>query len=125
MDQKASNDSSPCSADKKQSQTKDQRLMVRVVEINELPVNSQLEFRHNAKDILLCHTDAGIFAIDRLCSHKQLPLTNGKMTGSTIACPHHAGKFNLETGKNLAVPAFMPINAYQVEIIDNTIYVAL
>lgn len=119
------NGSSADSADEKQSQTKGQRVWIRTIEMRELSINSQLEFKHGDKDILVCRTDAGIFAIDRLCSHKQLPITGGKMTGNTIACPHHAGKFNLETGKNLAAPAFMPIKAYQVEVIENTIYIAL
>lgn len=97
--------------------------LIQVAKLHQLPQGTQLEVQTTKLDLLLCHTDEGIYAIDRLCSHKQLPLTDGKMQGKMIICPHHAGKFDLTTGKNIAVPAYVPINAYQVTIIDETIYI--
>ena len=45
--------------------------------------------------------DAGdrFFATDNQCPHKGGPLCDGIVTGSSVVCPLHAWKVNLETGQ--------------------------
>lgn len=116
-------DNTPGSISSSKNTRHSNKKMIRLADLNQLQLGTQLEVQTAKLDLLLCRTDEGIYAIDRLCSHKQLPLTDGKIQGKTIICPHHAGKFDLTTGKNLAVPAFVPIKAYQVTIIDDAIYI--
>ncbi len=40
-----------------------------------------------------------VLAVDNRCPHRDGPLTDGMVSGTTIICPLHAAKFNLETGQ--------------------------
>ena len=43
----------------------------------------------------------GIYATQALCPHRQGPLTDGILGGTTIICPFHAWKFDISSGKGL------------------------
>ena len=40
-----------------------------------------------------------VYATQAQCPHRAGPLADGLLGGSTIICPLHAWKFNLETGE--------------------------
>lgn len=55
-------------------------------------------------DVLLAHTDRGLFAVDDRCPHMAAPLSIGELDGCIVACPLHEGRFDLASGD----PAQMP-----------------
>lgn len=58
---------------------------------------------------------AGSFcATQAKCSHKQGPLSEGKLDGSTVTCPWHESQFNVCTGAVLRGPAADPLKTYRV-----------
>src|SRR4051812_3532331 len=58
---------------------------------------------------------AGSFcATQAKCTHKQGPLSEGKLDGSTVTCPWHGSQFNVCTGGVLRGPAAEPIKTYRV-----------
>lgn len=61
-----------------------------------------------------------LFATQAECTHKQGPLSEGKLNGSTVTCPVHGAQFDVETGNVLRGPARDPLRTYQV-IIDGEI----
>lgn len=42
-----------------------------------------------------------VFAVQAQCPHRGGPLADGLLGGTTLICPLHAWKFNLETGAAL------------------------
>ena len=45
--------------------------------------------------------DGRVFAVQGACPHRGGPLADGLTGGSTLVCPLHAWKFDLETGQAL------------------------
>jgi nitrite reductase/ring-hydroxylating ferredoxin subunit len=64
---------------------------------------------------------AGSFcATQGKCTHRQGPLSKGKLDGSTVTCPIHRAQFNVCTGEVLRGPAKDPLRTYRV-IVDGDI----
>jgi len=53
-------------------------------------------------------------ATEAKCTHRQGPLSKGKLDGSTITCPIHGAQFNVCTGQVLRGPATDPLKTYRV-----------
>ena len=64
---------------------------------------------------------AGRFcATQSRCTHRQVPLSKGKLDGSTVTCAAHGAQFNVCTGAVLRGPATEPLKTYRV-IVDGEI----
>ena len=50
------------------------------------------------------------------CTHRQGPLSKGKLDGSTVTCPLHGSQFNVCTGEVLRGPATDPLKIYRVSV---------
>lgn len=60
---------------------------------------------------------AGRFcATQAKCTHRQGPLSEGALEGSTVTCPWHGSQFNVCTGAVLRGPARDPLKTYQVTV---------
>jgi 3-phenylpropionate/trans-cinnamate dioxygenase ferredoxin subunit len=66
-----------------------------------------------------------VYAIEDRCSHDDGPLVEGELDqeNCTIECPRHGSLFDLKTGKPLTLPAYVPVDTYEVLIEDDTIKV--
>jgi len=65
------------------------------------------------------------FAIADRCSHDDGPVAEGEVADTTVECPRHGARFNLETGKALTLPAVVDIPAYPVRVIGRDVQVGL
>ena len=60
---------------------------------------------------------AGTFcATQGKCTHKQGPLKEGKLDGSTVTCPWHGSQFDVCSGAVLRGPAVDPLKTYRVVV---------
>lgn len=57
-----------------------------------------------------------VFAVNDTCSHAEVSLAEGEVSGCEIECWLHGSRFDLRTGEPSGPPAFEPIATYQVEI---------
>ena len=55
-------------------------------------------------DVLLVHTDRGVFATDDRCPHMSAPLSIGELDGCIVSCPLHEGRFDLVSGDTAQMP---------------------
>ncbi len=84
--------------------------------LGELPPRTMRRVSFGDTDILLAHTDQGICAVDDRCPHMAAPLSIGSLDGCVVACPLHAGRFDLATGEPVQMPTtggLLPDGTYQ------------
>ena len=63
------------------------------------------------------------YAIENLCSHEAETLSAGTVSGLEITCPAHQARFSLVDGAALSAPAYEPIPAFPVRIVDGMVQV--
>ena len=64
-------------------------------------------------------------AIDDVCTHDGGDLADGELDGNAVECPRHGGRFDLFTGRVLALPPVVPVKAYPVHLDGDEIVVDL
>lgn len=64
-----------------------------------------------------------LFAIEDRCSHDDGPLAEGTFdpTACTVECPRHGSLFDLRSGRPKTLPAYMPVETFEVKIEDGEI----
>jgi nitrite reductase/ring-hydroxylating ferredoxin subunit len=67
-------------------------------------------------DVAVFNVDGGFCATQARCTHKQGPLNEGTLDGSTVTCPWHGTQFNVCTGAVLRGPAKDPLKTYRVTV---------
>ena len=75
--------------------------------------------------VALYNVEGTIYATDDICTHDGGTLADGELQGYEIICPRHGAKFDVRTGKALCMPAFTPVNTYNVRIQGNDIFIEL
>jgi len=79
----------------------------------------------NGREILLCHTRAGVFALDNVCTHAHARMTEGRLRGTRLICPLHGASFDVRDGRVLAPPAQVPLAAHALRLVAGMIEVAI
>ena len=62
------------------------------------------------------------YAIDDLCTHADVPLSEGEITSNCVQCWAHGAEFNLTTGEG-TMPAVEPVRVYPIRLEGNDILV--
>ena len=70
-------------------------------------------------DVAVFSVEGGFCATQARCTHRQGPLSEGTLDGSTVTCPLHGAQFNVWTGAVLRGPATQPLETYSVTIDGN------
>ncbi|TFB12375.1 non-heme iron oxygenase ferredoxin subunit [Candidatus Marinimicrobia bacterium MT.SAG.3] len=91
-------------------------------ETSEIEPGKARSFQVGEKRIAVCNVDGTFYAINDVCTHDGAPLDQGVLEGNIITCPRHGAKFDVTTGTAVQMPAVIPVETYQVEIEDDTIY---
>ena len=99
--------------------------MERIIVIDELQTGQRRSvFVDDIPALVIRLTDDSWHVIEDVCTHDGQPLTNGEISDGSIACPRHAARFDLRSGKALCMPATEPIRVFRVEIRDGAIWAA-
>ena len=96
-----------------------------MVKLAELPLGSMRAFTLGEREIVLCHTRDGVFALDNICTHAHARLCEGRLRATRLLCPLHGTAFDVRDGRVLKPPATVPLARYALRIVDGTIEVAL
>lgn len=68
----------------------------------QIPTGEGRVFTVQGKEIAVFHTRSGeVYAVQAECPHKNGPLADGLVGGTTVMCPFHSRKFDLKTGVGL------------------------
>jgi nitrite reductase/ring-hydroxylating ferredoxin subunit len=91
----------------------------------EIPQGSMRPVTLAGREILICHTREGVFAVDNICSHAHARMCEGRLRATRIVCPLHGASFDIRNGKVLGPPAVMPLPTFKVQVVDGTVEVAV
>jgi 3-phenylpropionate/trans-cinnamate dioxygenase ferredoxin subunit len=96
-----------------------------VGEIDEVKVGERLFIEIDEKPIVILNIEGQLYAIADVCSHDDGPVGEGHLEGFEIICPRHGARFDIRTGKVLALPAFVDIPAYPVRLVGDQIEIGI
>lgn len=65
-------------------------------------------------DAAVFNVDGSCFATHDKCTHREGPLSDGALDGSTVTCPYHGAQFDVTTGAVLCGPAKEPLKTYRL-----------
>ena len=59
-----------------------------------------------------------LMAIEDRCSHDDGPLAEGEFDAAscTVECPRHGSLFDLRTGRPRTLPAYRPVDVFEVRV---------
>jgi nitrite reductase/ring-hydroxylating ferredoxin subunit len=96
-----------------------------VLELSELPLGAMRACSVGGRELLICHTRAGLFALDNVCTHAEARLCEGRLRGTRLVCPLHGGAFDVRDGRLLTPPATSPLSTHAVRVEGGVIEVAV
>ncbi|MGK4580613.1 non-heme iron oxygenase ferredoxin subunit [Kitasatospora sp. HPMI-4] len=75
--------------------------------------------------VALVFTEGEVFAINDICSHANVSLSEGEVEGCMIECWLHGSSFDLRSGKPSGLPATKPVAVYPVKIEGDDVLVSV
>jgi 3-phenylpropionate/trans-cinnamate dioxygenase ferredoxin subunit len=75
------------------------------------------------QEIAIARDGDEVFAVEDICSHAAVALSEGDVEGCTVECWLHGSRFDLRTGKPTGLPATEPVATFPVELRGNDVYV--
>jgi nitrite reductase/ring-hydroxylating ferredoxin subunit len=98
---------------------------MRATSVDSCPPGQMLGAVLEGQELVICNVDGDFYAVEDLCSHQDLPLSDGELDGSELICVHHGARFDVCTGRALCLPALRPIRTFETELRDGEIWVQL
>ncbi len=98
-------------------------MQVRVCSLDELEVGAARRVDVGGEPLCLVRTEVGVHALDDVCSHADVSLSDGEIDGTTIECWLHGSRFDLMTGTPSGPPAVMPVAVFPVTVLDGDVLV--
>ena len=99
----------------------------RVCARSEVPENGSVRVELADIDIAVVNYEGELFAIEDICSHAEVPLSEGDVEefngAPTIECYLHGSCFDLRTGEPTNLPATEPVPVYPVRVEGEDVYV--
>ena len=75
--------------------------------------------------VAIVRSDGEVYAIHDVCSHANVPLSEGEVEDQTIECWLHGSRFDLVTGRPTGLPATVTVPVYPVKIDGDDVLVAV
>lgn len=99
--------------------------VIAVASTEAVPNNSVKAFVVNGEKIAVFNLGGKFYAIADTCSHEEAYLSEGEITGTQVECPRHGARFDITTGRNLTLPAVVPVKKYEVKVEGAKIFVVM
>lgn len=96
-----------------------------VMQLAELPLGSMRARMIGGRELVICHTREGVFALDNICTHAHARLCEGRLRATRLVCPLHGASFDIRDGRVLGSPAEAALSTYAVRVVDAAIEVAV
>jgi 3-phenylpropionate/trans-cinnamate dioxygenase ferredoxin subunit len=99
--------------------------IVDICPVSDLPPGATRVVEVEDLEIGIVNCGGEILAIEDRCSHDDGDLFEGDIDfdACTVECPRHGSLFDLKSGKPLNLPAYVPVDTFEVRIEDDMIRV--
>ncbi len=74
-------------------------------------------------DVAVARHGEEVFAVENICSHAAVALSEGEVDDCTVECWLHGSRFDLRTGKPTGLPATEPVATFPVDVRGGDVYV--
>jgi nitrite reductase/ring-hydroxylating ferredoxin subunit len=98
---------------------------IAVASRGEVPAGGMLEVEAEGRALLLYDLSGTVFATSAICPHHAAFLCQGQISGESIECPRHMGRFHIPTGRQEGGPACPDLRTYKVRVDDNRVLVEI
>jgi 3-phenylpropionate/trans-cinnamate dioxygenase ferredoxin subunit len=99
--------------------------LIDVAPVDEFPPGSVKIVRAGSVAVGVYNLNGKYCAIEDRCSHDDGPLAEGEfeLDEEVVICPRHGSRFDICTGRPLTLPAYEPVETYQVVVEDGWVKV--
>ena len=98
---------------------------VKACALSELEEDTPKRVELDGTPVSVVHTEGEVFAINDICSHANVSLSEGEVEDCMIECWLHGSSFDLRTGKPSGLPATRPVPVYPVKIEGDDVLVSV
>jgi len=98
---------------------------VRACALSEVPEEGAIGVTIGEVPVAIVRAEGDVYAIYDVCSHEEVPLSEGEVYDHTVECWLHGSCFDLRSGKPTGPPATQPVPTYPVKIDGDDVYVSL
>jgi 3-phenylpropionate/trans-cinnamate dioxygenase ferredoxin component len=100
------------------------RVFSRACALSDLPAEGVIGVEVDGEPVAVARVAGEVFAVRDVCSHAEVPLSEGEVYDHTVECWLHGSCFDLRTGQPTGPPATKPVPVYPVKIEGDDVYVA-
>jgi 3-phenylpropionate/trans-cinnamate dioxygenase ferredoxin subunit len=100
-------------------------LFTRACALSDLPAEGVIGVEVGGEPVAVARVAGEVFAVRDVCSHAEVPLSEGEVYDHTVECWLHGSCFDLRTGQPTGPPATVPVPVYPVKIEGDDVYVAV
>jgi 3-phenylpropionate/trans-cinnamate dioxygenase ferredoxin subunit len=95
----------------------------RACTLAEIPTDEALAVEVDDVAVAVARDGEELFALQDLCSHAAVALSEGEVADCQVECWLHGSRFDLRTGKPTGLPATEPVATFPVELRGDDVYV--
>jgi 3-phenylpropionate/trans-cinnamate dioxygenase ferredoxin subunit len=95
------------------------------VDVSDLAPGRMRAVKLDGRNVVLCHAEGAIYALENRCPHAFVPLDAGRLEGCVLECPLHGGRLDVRDGRPVAQPIRKPAPTYAVRVVAGGIEVDL
>lgn len=91
--------------------------------VHEVSAEEALAVTVGEYDVAIARDGDDFYALQDLCSHAAVALSEGEVADCAVECWLHGSRFDLRTGKALGPPATEPVATFPVDVRGTDVYV--
>jgi len=95
----------------------------RACSLSEVAEDEALGVTVGAFEVAVARHGEEVFAVQDMCSHAAVALSEGEVEDCTVECWLHGSRFDLRTGKPTGLPATEPVSTFPVDVRGGDVYV--
>ena len=88
----------------------------RACALDEVPTDEALAVTLGRYEVAVARHEEEVFAVENICSHAAVALSEGVVEDCTVECWLHGSRFDLRTGKPTGLPATEPVATFPIEV---------
>jgi NAD(P)H-dependent nitrite reductase small subunit len=97
----------------------------RITKTGNVPPHEGRAVQIGGKEIAIFNLEGRFLTIENQCPHKGGPLCDGIVSGTTVVCPLHGRRFDLESGLAVRASEYSCVATFPTRVEDGVILVAL